>query len=194
MIDFIIQENGKFSNRCLEMRITSFLKLCHWLNKIPYGYNSNTDSFSLFTDYCGTCMSKHGVAASVAKENKIPVYKYLGFYRLDSSIVSYIDKVLIKYNLNFIPQLHCVLGYENVFFDLTEGNCRGKMRDVGQMDLYFKIEPDISDEFKQRLYFISLGYYSQLDNLISKLSPQKYFDIIYEVDDLHKNHCSIGKG
>ena len=109
-----IQNRGPISTIFLAKGITTFQAACHHVKAMPYGSNSNSeDSLVLFEEGRGTCTTKHGALARLAEELNLPVYKNLGFYRLNDTIVTGVDDILRTHSLNLIPQIHCFLEYEN---------------------------------------------------------------------------------
>lgn len=122
-----IHSNGPISDKFIELGITSFREACLFVHHMPYGYNSDKDKpFNLFLEGIGSCTSKHGVIATLAEELGIPLYKNIGVYKFTEAISQGTAQILAKYNLPYIPMVHCFLVFEIFRFDLTEGNKNGK--------------------------------------------------------------------
>jgi hypothetical protein len=116
--DGAIHPGGVVGDAFLRRGIATFRQACQWVKDLPYGHNSRTqepadgssstaNAMVLFDDNRGTCFTKHGVIARLASELGLPVYKNLGFYRLNDEIVTGVDEVLAPYGLTFVPQIHC---------------------------------------------------------------------------------------
>jgi len=134
-----------FSDECYQC---SFCK--SYFHNMNYGYNSNSDDMLiLFKENMGNCTTKHGVVAKLAEEIAIPLYKKLGIYKLTEEITEGANEILEKYNIPFIPMVHCFLEYEKNRFDLTEGNNNGKKTSIEEFIHEEKVIPFISrkDEY-----------------------------------------------
>jgi hypothetical protein len=155
-------KHGKvFSGPFLEMGITDFHGACRWLQSgIPYGSNSEKHSLqTLFRDRCGTCTTKHGVAAALAAELGLRVSKYIVFYRLDGSIRPGAEEILTQAGLEFVPASHCVLMEKSLLVDLTWGNQTGKLKDLEEFELYFKTACLPNVETMQHLTRLAHSWY-----------------------------------
>jgi len=141
---------GEMSEKFLEMNIKNFKEACMYVHHQEYGYNSNYDDrFIFFKEKKGTCTSKHAVIAALAEELGIPLYKYVGIYKFTEDISLGADKILKKYKIPYIPMQHCFLVYQDLRFDLTEGNNNGKKTSIQNFIHAEKVEPFISrkDEY-----------------------------------------------
>ncbi len=156
----ILHSKGEVSRAFLDIGITTFHQAAKYIHQLPYGYNDTSEnSIILFKDGFGTCTTKHGIIARLAEEMELPVYRYEGFYALTDEIVTGVKDILGEYGLPYIPRTHCFLSYENLYIDLTEGNCTGKNRIVENYLDIFKVKSEQSqkevDEF-YRDYYIKL--------------------------------------
>ncbi|NHJ03462.1 MAG: hypothetical protein EAX90_01450 [Candidatus Heimdallarchaeota archaeon] len=142
--------SGIISRKFLELGIKSFKDACMFVHNTDYGYNSNTDDkLVLFKENRGSCTTKHGVIAELAEELAIPLFKKVGIYKLTEEITEGVSKILAKYNIPFIPMVHCFLVYKNCRFDLTEGNNNGKKTSIDEFIQEEKVIPFINrkDEY-----------------------------------------------
>ena len=81
--DAKILKEGLVSAEFLHLGIDSFAGACRCVHKLPYGYNSDRDDLMiLFKEGMGTCTTKHAVIATLAKELKLPIVKYIGILRM----------------------------------------------------------------------------------------------------------------
>jgi hypothetical protein len=145
-----IKPSGTISKKFLDLGIRSFKEACMYVHNQQYGYNSDyDDKMIFFKENKGTCTTKHGVIAALAKELEIPLYKYVGIYKFTEEISQGANKILRKYNIPYVPMIHCYLVYNEYQFDLTEGNNNGKKTSIDEFIHTQKVTPFISkkDEY-----------------------------------------------
>ena len=148
--DAEIEDKGEISKKFLELGITSFREACEYVHNIEYGYNSDyDDKMIFFKENKGTCTTKHAVITGLAEELNIPLYKYIGVYKFTDEISTGTNEILKKYDLPYVPMVHCFLVYNDYRFDLTEGNCNGKNTTIEEFIHEEKVNPFISrkDEY-----------------------------------------------
>ena len=122
-----ITPSGEISRKFIEMGINTFQEACNYVHNLEYGYNNDADDrWILFKELKGSCAPKHGVIAGLAEELKVPLYKHVGIYKFTENIVKGAQKIIDKFQIPYIPIVHCFLVYNNHRFDLTEGNFNGK--------------------------------------------------------------------
>jgi hypothetical protein len=117
---------------------------------MEYGYNSTyDDDMILFKENKGTCTTKHAVIAGLARELKIPLHKNVGVYKFTEEITTGTQEILNKYDLPYVPMVHCFLVYDKYRFDLTEGNDNGKKISIKEFIETREVDPFISrrDEY-----------------------------------------------
>jgi hypothetical protein len=164
--DTRILKGKRVSNEFLILGIDAFLDACEYVHRLPYGYNSDRDDLLiLFKERMGTCTTKHAVIAALAKELGLPIEKHLGIYAMTEQIVTGTDEILIRFNLPYIPMVHCFLVFESHRVDLTEGNRNGKNRSI---DVFFHTEPVKPNISAKEEYLL---YRSALKNHIMILEP-----------------------
>ena len=145
-----IKPKGQITRKFLELGITTFKEACDYVHNIEYGYNTNyDDKLIFFKENMGTCTSKHAVIAGLAEELNIPLYKHIGVYKFTEEISTGANIILEKYDIPYVPMVHCFLVYKEYRFDLTEGNCNGKNTSIENLIHEQKVEPFISrkDEY-----------------------------------------------
>jgi len=141
---------GELSKKFLGLGIKTFKDACNYVHKIDYGYNTNyEDKMIFFKEKRGSCTSKHAVIAGLAQELKIPLYKQVCVYKFTEEITTGVNKILNKYNIPYVPMVHCFLVYDIYKFDLTEGNINGKKEPIDEYIYSEKVDPFISrkDEY-----------------------------------------------
>ena len=144
---------GVLSRKFLELGLSSFKETCEFVHNADYGYNTDyDDKMIFFKEKMGTCTTKHAVIAGLAEELGIPLYKNVGVYKLTEQISNGVSKIMEKYNIPYIPMVHCFLVYKNYRFDLTEGNCNGKNTHLEEFIQTEKVDPFISRKDEYLLY------------------------------------------
>ena len=149
----LIAPSGLISEKFLSLGISSFLDACQYVHGLPYGYNSaQEDIMILFKENMGTCTTKHAVIATLAEELNLPVYKNIGIYAMTEDIVTGTNLILEKFQLPYIPMLHCFLEYGDCRVDLTEGNQNGKNTSIEQFLYTERVIANISDKEEYQLF------------------------------------------
>ena len=141
---------GELSKKFLDLGIKTFKDACIYVHNVDYGYNTNyEDRMIFFKEKKGSCTSKHAVIAGLAQELNIPLYKHVCVYKLTEEITTGVDEILKKFNIPYVPMVHCFLVYDEYKFDLTEGNNNGKKKHIDEYIYSEKVEPFISrkDEY-----------------------------------------------
>jgi hypothetical protein len=148
--DAEIKSRGEISKKFLELGIKSFKEACKYIHEIEYGYNSTyEDDLILFKENMGTCTTKHAIIAGLARELDIPLRKNVGVYKFTEEITTGAQEILEKYNIPYIPMVHCFLVYKQYRFDLTEENNNGKKTSIEDFIETREVDPFISrkDEY-----------------------------------------------
>ncbi|CAB1066052.1 hypothetical protein D1BOALGB6SA_10851 [Olavius sp. associated proteobacterium Delta 1] len=151
--DTDINGSGVVSKEFLRLGVRGFINACRYVHQLPYGYNSDRDDLLiLFKEGRGSCTTKHAVIATLAEELSLPIVKNLGIYRMTENIVTGTKYILGKFNLPYVPMVHCFLVFEDYRVDLTEGNDNGKKRPVEQFLHTETVIPNISAKDEYLLY------------------------------------------
>jgi len=151
--DKSISNVGIISKKFSILGIHTFIDACRYVHKLPYGYNTNRDDLMiLFKENKGTCTTKHAVIATLAAELNLPIEKSIGIYAMTEEIVSGTNEILKKYNLPYVPMIHCFLVYGEYRVDLSEGNNNGKNRPLEEFLYSQQVEPNISEKDEYLLY------------------------------------------
>jgi hypothetical protein len=144
---------GLISKHFLSLGIDQFLDACDYVHQLPYGYNSDReDLMILFKEKMGSCTTKHAVIATLAAELDLPINKSIGIYPMTEAIVSGTNKILNKYDLPYIPMIHCFLEYRDHRVDLTEGNHNGKNQPINSLFHTEAVDANISARNEYMLY------------------------------------------
>ena len=148
--DAEINPVGELSIKFLDLGIKTFRGACDYVHTIDYGYNTNyDDKMIFFKEKKGTCTTKHAVIAGLAEELEIPLYKHVCIYKFTEDITTGVDEILKKFEIPYIPMVHCFLVYESYRFDLTDGNHNGKKKPIDDCIHTERVDPFISrkDEY-----------------------------------------------
>ena len=148
--DAEINPVGELSIKFLDLGIKTFRRACDYVHTIDYGYNTNyDDKMIFFKEKKGTCTTKHAVIAGLAEELEIPLYKHVCIYKFTEDITTGVDEILKKFEIPYIPMVHCFLIYESYRFDLTDGNHNGKKKPIDDCIHSERVDPFISrkDEY-----------------------------------------------
>lgn len=151
--DAEISGPGVISSEFLGLGITGFNEACRYVHQLPYGYNSDRDDLLiLFKEGRGSCTTKHAVIATLAEELSLPIVKNIGIYRMIEDLVTGTNEILDRFNLPYVPMVHCFLVYQNYGVDLTEGNNNGKNRPIDEFLYTEAVIPNISGKDEYLLY------------------------------------------
>lgn len=151
--DAALKPVGELSKKFIALGINTFRDACDYVHNIDYGYNSNyEDRMIFFKEKKGSCTSKHAVIAGLAEELEIALYKYVCVYKFTEEITNGVQEILDKYQIPFIPMVHCFLVYKEFKFDLTEGNNNGKKKPINEYIHAEKVDPFISRKDEYLLY------------------------------------------
>ena len=149
----VIVNAGIISNHFLCSGINTFLDACGYVQKLPYGYNSDRDDIMiLFKEKMGSCTTKHAVIATLAAELDLPIHKVIGIYPMTDAIVTGTKKILSKYDLPYVPMIHCFLEYGDFRVDLTEGNHNGKNKSIETFFYTQMVPPNVSAKQEYLLF------------------------------------------
>jgi hypothetical protein len=144
---------GTISDHFLGSGIKTFLDACDYVQNLPYGYNSDRDDLMiLFKEKMGSCTTKHAVIATLVAELDLSIHKSIGIYPMTEAIVTGTNKILNKYDLPYVPMIHCFLEYGDHRVDLTEGNHNGKNQSIDILFYTKKVQPNISAKHEYMLY------------------------------------------
>jgi hypothetical protein len=155
-----IKPLGVISKKFLELGIKSFKEACEYVHNVEYGYNTNyEDKLIFFKENKGSCTSKHATIAGLAEELGIPLYKEVCVYKFTEDITTGANEILKKYDIPYVPMVHCFLAYDKFRFDLTEGNYNGKKRPIDEYIHSERVDPFISRKDEYLLFKKILSEY-----------------------------------
>lgn len=120
--DFAINPPGQVSMEFLTRNISTLHQACTYVKYMAYGRNVDRSHPTLvFSDNCGTCSTKHALLKRLADENNFKDLKLvMGLYKMSPANTSAVSVTLKKYGLEYIPEAHNYLKYEDRIFDFTK--------------------------------------------------------------------------
>jgi hypothetical protein len=100
--------------------ITTFAQLALHISTIPYGRPTSISPLAILVENRGTCSSKHGLLAEVAREfQHFEVTLVVGIYDMSEDNTPGVGVVLDAAQLESIPEAHCYLMVGDSRFDFT---------------------------------------------------------------------------
>jgi hypothetical protein len=106
----------------------------------------------LFEERMGSCTTKHAVIATLAAELEIAIAKHIGIYAMTEAIVTGTQNILDRYNLPYLPMVHCFLVFEEHRVDLSQGNQNGKNGPIDDFLYTEKVIANIPGKDEYLLY------------------------------------------
>lgn len=124
MLDFDIKSKGQISKEFIDRNMLTFNQAALFVRQLAYGRNADKNNLaSIFTDNCGTCSTKHALLKKLADENNFEKVKLIvGLFQMNKNNTPEISATLAQNNLEYIPEAHCYLKYEDQIIDLTKIN------------------------------------------------------------------------
>lgn len=124
--DFDIKSMGQISKEFTDRNIVTFKQASLFIKQLAYGRNADKNNLAtVFTDNCGTCSTKHALLKRLADENEFEKVKLIvGLFKMNKKNTPQVSSTLQKYNLEYIPEAHCYLKFEDKIIDLTKLNSK----------------------------------------------------------------------
>ena len=88
----------------------------------------------------------------MAAELQLPIEKGIGIYGMTEELVTGTYSITGKYNMPYVPMVHCFLAQNSRRVDLTEGNNNGKNKPIDDFLYTEKVIPNISAKDEYLLY------------------------------------------
>lgn len=122
--DFEIASAEKISLLFVERNIYTFSEAAQFIKSLPYKRNLDKNDIScVLTDNHGTCSTKHALLKQLANENKQYNFKLImGIFRMNRRNTPVIAPILDRYQLEYIPEAHIYLKYQDLILDYTRMN------------------------------------------------------------------------
>ena len=114
---------GPVSAAFRQQGINNFSEGLKWTHSLPYGRNSDRANYMLiFQELVGTCSTKHAPLAALANENGIQIKLQMAICKLDVNLEPKASSLLEMMEIDFFPEAHCYLQYEDQNIDITFPN------------------------------------------------------------------------
>lgn len=147
--DFNIKPKGKISGHFLKNYIQTFKQATGFIQNLPYGRNANKEDLStLFADGCGTCSTKHAILKLLADENNFKgISLVCGLFKMNGKNTPEIAERLTEHGLEYLPEAHNYLKYEDRIYDFTTPALKG-FDFADDLIEEIEIRPDQITEYK----------------------------------------------
>ena len=118
---------GKVSAFLRKMNVNTFHQAARFVCLMPYKRNRDAGNpLNVLSEQRGTCSGKHQVLAQLARENDcLDLQLVIGIYKMNAQNTPQVAEVLVRYQLDCIPEAHTYLKLENTelanaeIFDFT---------------------------------------------------------------------------
>lgn len=120
-MDIQLTSNDPLTIDIVESGVVSWEDLIRCVKTFHYGRNTNRTDLSLvWNERKGSCSSKHAFLKMMADLNQISgVELMLCIYKMNAHNTEKVGEVLDEFNIDFLPEAHCYLRFENEAIDVT---------------------------------------------------------------------------
>lgn len=132
MLNTKLLDKGKLSKRLLELEVFSFSGAIEFVKNLPYGRTKDRATPDLVLEELkGTCSTKHAIIKKLALEQNFAHVKlYLCMFKMNEVNTPKLTDVLKRYELEYVPEAHCVLNIDKEFVDVTNAtSCYESLKD-----------------------------------------------------------------
>ena len=162
--NFPIKSTQPVSQAFLQISINDFQQACSHIKNLPYKKTSVKSNLLLvLEEKQGTCGSKHALLKKLAEENGFDALQLkIGIYKMTPQNTPGIGNT-IPAKIQFIPEAHAYLVFDNVRLDFTRANSRPlKDEDILQE---MSIDADEMSLRKEQLHKEFMAQWCQQNNL-----------------------------
>ncbi len=118
--NFSIHNNGIVSKNFLNLGVKSFHSAIDWVKYMPYGRNNDrTNYLSIFSEYRGTCSTKHALLNALALENNQNIILKMVICKIDKYSNKSIKSLLEYLKIEYFPEAHCIISNDKDYLDIT---------------------------------------------------------------------------
>lgn len=165
-----------FNHFLKDKNIKSIDDFLDFVNKLPYGRNSDRNNIDLvLIENKGTCSSKHALIKKYEDFFSVSDIKLiLCIFKMNGINTPKIKEILNKYNIEYIPEAHTYLKINSIDYDLTFPNSNKLL-----VKDYILFEKEISYEYikEDKVNF----HKNYLKNWIKSNKINFYFEEIWEI-------------
>jgi len=121
MKNFQLQSTGKLSTQLIQKGFSDFESVAEWVKQLPYQRISDKSNLALtITEHRGTCSTKHAFLKAILVEQGVEdVSLHIGIFKMNEQNTPPIREILQNHHLEYIPEAHCYLKFQNQRFDYT---------------------------------------------------------------------------
>lgn len=121
LYNFSLNALKPLSKSCIALGLTDFISACKYVKRLPYGRNTDRSNYtSILQENKGTCSTKHAFLKQVAIENDAEHIQFcLCIYKMKETNTKGVGEIVSKYNLDYIPEAHTYLKFNNKILDFT---------------------------------------------------------------------------
>lgn len=122
--DARLEATGDASRRLLDRGMTDLQDAVRYVRDLPYGRTEDRSDFlSVLDEGVGTCSTKHALLAHICEQQGIDeIQLMLGIYEMNEANTPGVGEALAGHGLEYIPEAHCYLTYEDDRFDFTRAD------------------------------------------------------------------------
>jgi hypothetical protein len=136
----------------IECKCVTYHDACDYVWKLPYGRTSNSDDWkSVLSESTGTCSTKHALLKALADELRLNIMLMLGIYPMKESNTVGVGRVLSDAKIEYIPEAHCYLSYEDKHVDLTRFGLQAE-EPISTFFVEKDIQPNDVGEVKRKFH------------------------------------------
>ncbi|HEX5624619.1 MAG TPA: hypothetical protein VFX48_01275 [Saprospiraceae bacterium] len=120
-MDFSIFSTNPVSVAFKQLHLSNFEDAASFIQQLPYRRNQDPGNpLAVLVEQCGTCSSKHALLKRLADENGFSnMQLVLGIYKMNEWNTPSIGEILKRAGLEYIPEAHCYLRYDDRILDFT---------------------------------------------------------------------------
>lgn len=138
------------SRICSSKNLRTFGQVFDFVKRLPYGRTTDRSDFRLvLTEEKGTCSTKHALLKAIALENAIEDLElYVGIFNMNAIQIPDIKPILDANGLDYIPEAHCYLKYQNEIIDVTFPDLQEMPRFITTLRNEERIQPKQIGSYK----------------------------------------------
>ena len=147
--NFYISSRNDISQKFTELGIYNFQEAAKFIRMLPYGRNTDKNDLStVFNENRGTCSTKHALLKQLSDENNFHgLILYIGVFKMNEENTPAIAMTLKRNNLEYIPEAHCYLKFNDIILDFTKRNS-SPTDFINELIEEIEIFPDQITDFK----------------------------------------------
>lgn len=154
--NFPLNSNFEYSRALVKHGILDFHQALDWVRTLPYKRISDLENLALVAEEKrGTCSTKHGFLAAVARENGHPeIHVELGYFRFSKRKIPALTQDFDSCGADYLIEAHCYLKFNNHIIDVTASSFDAQqMLRPKELIESRRLAPEEVGEYKQKLHF-----------------------------------------